>query len=515
MKRVEEFEKKIDKIIKENQDSKKKIAGLKKEISVLKKELKHKNIVHNNIPAGIVLIRDRIILTANDTFLEMIGREYGDIVNSYYLDYIDPSDLIDVRKRHKKWNTEKVKRDRYDARFITKAGGSVLCSVESKRARYRGRASYVLNITELEEREKDQDAKIKEIRTDTVINLLKGFREEKKQNAAAIKEIIKLIEKGKNTFDIKPEQFISRLEALEKIFQKQEYMLRLIIDDSGYNINKRRFNINTIIQDALSSTLNPVNKTENEITVHTYFRSSSILEGDPDDFKDAFAHILLCLIENMPEGGELHITTEESSGFSCIYIQDNNTGKGKYPGESLFYPYWETNSPGMAYSRAVIKSHNGTLEVINGNGEGLIFQVMIPLAPKVTAKKKLKKSRLKKSRILIIQDDDVVRELMSHLLMEKGCRLDTSKTFLEGLAKIKKNKIDMVIADTDSIEMDINNFFKKCRALKPEMLTVLIGDRKSESGIKNDSKAPDIFILKPIEINSVVKKVSRLLMTEY
>ena len=104
---------------------------------------------------------------------------------------------------------------------------------------------------------------------------------------------------------------------------------------------------------------------------------------------------------------------------------------------------------------------------------------------------------------------------MSHLLTEKGCRLETAKSSLEGLAKIKKNKITLVVADTDSLEMDMDNFLKKCNTLKPKMLTVFIGDRKRESGKnKNVKITPDLFIPKPIEINGVVKKVSQLLMTE-
>lgn len=515
MKSIEDLENKIIKIKEENRDYRKKIAGLKKEISEIKKDLRYKNILHNNTPAGIILIRDKIILEVNDTFLEMMGYEYEEVINRNYFDFIDAADLIDIRKRYKKWDSEKVKRDQYDAHFIKKTGDSVICSVESKRIRYRRRASYVLNITGMEEREKDQDTKKREIRTDTMKSLLKGFRKEKNKDAAFISEMIAMIDKSISSPDLQLKELISNLESRTKIFQKQDYMLKLITDDTGDEFSNSRFNINNVIQDAVNSIMDHINENEDEPAFNTYFRSLSIIEGNPDDFKEAFAQILIYLTENMAEEGDLLITTEENADFAYIYIQDNSAGKGEDSADSLFYPYYETNRHGLAFSKAVIERHNGTLEAITGKGEGVTFQIVLPLAPKIELKKKIDKSRLKKSRILIIQDDDVARDLMSHLLRDRGCRLDTSNNFLEGLAKIKKNKIDMVIADADSIEMDMNNFLKKCRTLKPGMLTVFIGDRKGRSDMnENVSVAPDLFISKPLEIKNAVKKISRLLMTE-
>ncbi|MFC1494049.1 PAS domain S-box protein [Thermodesulfobacteriota bacterium] len=515
MKSIEELEKKINKIKEENRDYKKKITGLKKENSILEKDLRYINVIHNSIPAGIVLIWDKAILVANDTFLELTGHDREEVINRPYLDFIHPSSLIDVRNRHKKWNTEKVKRDQYDARFINKTGDPVICSVESKRVRYKGRSSYILNITRLEAREKDQEAKKRETRAETVKKLLEGFKKEKEKTASSIWEMIALIDKNVTSPDIQLKQLVSNLDSRAKSTLKHARMLNLIVDDTGHEDNKTRFNINTVIEDAVSSTLDSINEMENGIRINTYFRSSSLIEGNTDYFKEAFVHILLHLTKNLSKGGDIHITTEENTDFSFVYIQDNSTGKDQDSLDDLFYPYYKTNNLGLAYSRAVIKRHNGTLEAITGKGEGIIFQIILPLAPKVIKKKKIDKGRLKKSRILIIQDDDVARELMSHLLTDRGCRLDTSKSFLEGLAKIKKNKIDLVVTDTDSIEMDMNNFLKKCKILKPNMLTVCIGNRKGKIERNKDALiTPDLFIPKPIEINRVVKKVSQLLMTE-
>jgi len=469
MKSIDELEKKLNKIKEENREFKKKIASLKKENSSLEKELRYKNIIHDNTPAGIVLILDKEILEVNNTFLELTGYEREEIINRSYLDFIEPSSLAHVRNRHKKWKNEKVKRDQYDTGFINKSGDPLICSVESKRVRYKGRATYVLNITRLEARKKAEESKRKEIRDRIISNMINGFRRDLERTTASIMKMAALANNETETIK-KLKILISKIESLANNLAKRIHMLKAINDESREYGEKERFNINDVIEDSVGSIENSFNEMKKEITINTYFRSSSFIEGKADDFKEAFIQILLHLTENLPGDGDIHITTEENTDFSFIYIQDNSTEKAKDSLEELFYPYYKGNNPNLAYSRALINRYGGSLETIAG--KGTIFQIMIPLATKDEKKKKIDKGRLKKSRILIIQDDDVARELMSHLLTDRGCRLDTSKSSLEGLAKIKKNKIDLVVADTGSIEMDIKKFLKKCKILKPKMLTV-------------------------------------------
>jgi len=512
MKSIEEFEIKINKIKEENQAYKEKIAGLKKENSSLKIELRDKDVIHHNTPAGVILILQGKILQANDTFLELIGYDLEEIINQHYLDFIDPAYLIDVRIRHKKWNAEKAKKDQYDTSFITKTGDSVICSVESKRARYKRKASYVLNITRLESRKREQDTKKSEIKDKTVKKMITGFSREQEKNAASLLEMTALLKNNEAAPDKQLKELIFNLESRAKNFLKQTHMLKLIADDSKDYNEKKRFKINTVIEDAVSSILESIDERENEITINTYFRSSSFIEGNPDDFKEAMGHVLFHITENMNDGGDIHITTEENTDFSYIYIQDNRIGNHEDSIKNLFYPYYKINGLGLAFSKAVVTRHNGTMEAITGEGEGIAYQIILPLAPKIKKKKRIDKSKLKKSRVLIIQEDDVARELITHLLMDKGCRLDTSKTCLEGLAKIKKNKINMVIADTDSIEMDISAFLTKCKRLNPKMLNVCIGDRKGKNRVnKKDIITPDLYFFKPIAISRVVKEISQLL----
>lgn len=514
MKSVEELEKKINKIKGENREFRKKIASLKKENSSLEKALRYKDIIYDNAPAGIVVILDKKILEANDTFLELTGCEREEVVNRNYLDFIDPSSLAHVKNRHNKWKNEKIKRDQYDAGFINRTGEPVICSVESKRVRYRGRASYALNITRLEERKKAEESKRKEIKNRVISGMINGFRYELERNTASIMKMATLANKETETVK-KLKVLISKIESLANNLAKQIHMLKVINDENREQDEKERFNINNVIEDAVGSIENSFSEIKNEIAINTYFRSSSSIEGKASDLKEALIQILIHLTENMPGGGDIHITTEENTDLSYIYIQDDSTGKEKGSSEDLFYPYYEKNSPGLAYSRALISSYGGSLEFIAGKEEGTIFQIIFPLAPEVKGKKKIDKGRLKKSRILIIQEDDVARELMSHFLIDRGCLLDTARSSLEGLAKIKKNRVDLVVADTVSLEMDRNNFLKNCNKLKPNMLTVCIGDHKGEN-IKNKNGliTPDLFISKPIEINGAVKKIAQLLMTE-
>ena len=48
----------------------------------------------------------------------------------------------------------------------------------------------------------------------------------------------------------------------------------------------------------------------NRIDLKTYLRSKSLIKGDPDYIKEVVVNIILNAVEAMPDGGEIHLTTE-------------------------------------------------------------------------------------------------------------------------------------------------------------------------------------------------------------
>ena len=107
----------------------------------------------------------------------------------------------------------------------------------------------------------------------------------------------------------------------------------------------------------------------------------------------------------------------------------------------------------------------------------------------------------------------MARELLSHLLTVRGCKVDTAVSGMEGLGKMKRKKFDLVIADTDMLDMEGAAFVKTGRDIIPGLSIVLIrGDKGQESSWPDDEPQADLNIHKPLDVNRFVRLIAGLLM---
>ena len=170
----------------------------------------------------------------------------------------------------------------------------------------------------------------------------------------------------------------------------------------------------------------------------------------------------------------------------------------------------------MRFARAVIERHHGEIEYLPGGGQGNIFQIILPVFKPIPKRKKVDRNKLKKAKILIIQPDDIAKELLAHLLAEKGCTIDNTGSTIEGLAAIKRKKINLIVADIECLGANKKAFWKKCRRINPGLITIGLknGSSINEPGLSDDS-GPDHIISKPFNIKDAVNRISEIFMVEY
>jgi signal transduction histidine kinase len=93
-------------------------------------------------------------------------------------------------------------------------------------------------------------------------------------------------------------------------------------------------------------------------------------------------------MEAMPGGGDILV----SSGFQeepspAVFLSVTDTGGGVEPEVlgNIFNPFYTTKSGGhglgLALSQRIVTAHSGSLSVRNLPGQGLSFQVTLPLVP--------------------------------------------------------------------------------------------------------------------------------------
>jgi hypothetical protein len=110
--------------------------------------------------------------------------------------------------------------------------------------------------------------------------------------------------------------------------------------------------------------------------------------ADANQMRQVLINLFTNAMEAMPDGGDILV----SSGYQedpspAVFLSVTDTGGGVEPEVlgNIFNPFYTTKSGGhglgLALTQRIVTAHSGSLSVRNLPGQGLTFQVTLPLVP--------------------------------------------------------------------------------------------------------------------------------------
>jgi two-component system, cell cycle sensor histidine kinase and response regulator CckA len=197
-------------------------------------------------------------------------------------------------------------------------------------------------------------------------------------------------------------------------------------------------------------------------------------EADVCSIEQVILNMAVNARDAMPQGGSLVIATskaqvnadyagshsEASIGeFICITVTDTGCGMDDRTRGRLFEPFFTTKEVGkgtgmgLATAYGLIKQHKGWIEVESRPGAGSTFKTFLPVS-----NKKLKREEKTPAHpqavgghetILVVEDEELVREFVSSLLRECGYRVRQAGNGVEALEIWRQSaaEIDLLLTD--------------------------------------------------------------------
>ena len=111
-------------------------------------------------------------------------------------------------------------------------------------------------------------------------------------------------------------------------------------------------------------------------------------------------------------------------------------------------------------------------------------------------------------KVLVVDDDSLVRELVSEILAEEGYSASGVSNGIEALEKLEAGRFDLVISDVEMPEMDGIDLAREMRSISSVPLILMSGNIYT----KEESIAlADYFLLKPFEFNDLLSAVKKAL----
>ena len=258
------------------------------------------------------------------------------------------------------------------------------------------------------------------------------------------------------------------------------------------------------------------------------------IEGDSNQLYQAIMNLCINARDAMPEGGRLYIKTEfyllhdekvvdffQIPPGEYIRVSVTDTGVGMPPEvkKKIFEPFYTTKGIGkgtglgLAMVYGIIKNHGGHINVYSEPGLGTTVRLYLPKAEgKVEEKRRgeVMEEKTRKGTILLVDDEEVVRELGKDILEAYDYKVLLAIHGNEGVRIFNENKdnIDLVILDMVMPEKSGRQVFKEMKALKPGIKIIICSGYGEEHYFHELFEEGAVgFLQKPFQHTELLSKV--------
>jgi len=119
---------------------------------------------------------------------------------------------------------------------------------------------------------------------------------------------------------------------------------------------------------------------------------------------------------------------------------------------------------------------------------------------------------MKQPRILVVDDENGVRELISDVLHLESFHVTTASDGLEALGLLRKSDFDLMILDVSMPKMDGFTLLEKLREEKNTIPALMLSARNDRSDVTTGLRSgADDYVTKPFGIEELVLRVKSIL----
>jgi CheY-like chemotaxis protein len=240
----------------------------------------------------------------------------------------------------------------------------------------------------------------------------------------------------------------------------------------------------------------------------------------------------------MPGGGTLTLATSITPGpeltemfsgvtadsYACIRVRDTGIGMSRQVKSHIFEPFFSTKERGkgtglgLSVVYGVVNNHRGFVQVESEPGAGTSFIVYLPV--KHLAAEQLGGDRTGVPRqdipqtILLVEDEEMLRELGVSILESEGFRVLAAKDGVEAVALFETHcdEIGLVVCDLGLPRLGGREAFLKMKESRPGVRAI-VASGYLEPAIRSEMLKAGVIdtIQKPYDFNDLLAKIRSII----
>lgn len=416
---------------------------------------------------------------------------------------------------------------------------------------HAGAEGVVLRIDDITELEKKESQLRQSQKMETVGTLAGGLAHDFNNVLAGIFGTISILQhKMKKYHDIDPDELKNYLTVMENSSVRAKEMVQQLLSLSRkQELNLSPADCNLIMENIMKICDSAIDKSVN---IHTHYAPEpAMVYADAAQIEQALLNLCINASHAMTVmkkegarwGGSLTVAVDniyadrhfcsshpeaESGYYWMISVRDTGVGMDSTTLSKIFTPFYTTKEKesgtglGLAMVYSIIRQHNGFIDVYSEPGVGSVFSFYLPVYSGEAGETETDDGHEvplapNKDRILIVDDEEIMRITSKDILEECGYRVAVARGGYEALDifKEKHAEISAVLLDMVMPDMQGGEVYLKMREIDPGVRVLL------SSGFRQDERVEKAlalgirgFIQKPYSLRKLAEAMYAVVTDE-
>jgi PAS domain S-box-containing protein len=260
---------------------------------------------------------------------------------------------------------------------------------------------------------------------------------------------------------------------------------------------------------------------------------TAMLSIDPGHLEQVLVNIILNARDAMPQGGILTVETAERQigagararrvrpgPYILLAIRDTGAGMDGEAGADHFEPFLTADPRqqraglGLSIVYGIVRQNGGVVRVSSEPGQGTTVKVYLPQAEPDEAEAEKPAALRGDETVLVVEDEDGVRELVRQILVEHGHAVLTARHGRDALllAERYERPIDLLVTDVVMPEMGGSELVERLTTVRPDLKTLYISGYTNDEVFRRGVQGIETsFLHKPFTSEGLMRVVREVL----
>lgn len=326
------------------------------------------------------------------------------------------------------------------------------------------------------------------------------------------------------------------LKATDRAAQLTHQLLafsrRQVLQPAVISLNSVVTDINRMLARLISEDI------ELKISLDSHLK---LVLADPGQIGQVLLNLAVNSRDAMPNGGRLLIETTniyldpanpppvqlaaKPGQYVCLMVSDTGTGMDEETQEHVFEPFFTTKEQGkgtglgLSTAYGIVTQSGGYISLVSEKGKGTTVMIYLPaLDPGSqqvnTINPALPAVMTGSETILLVEDEDVVRNLANRALTERGYNVITARNGQEALDLLKNynGPLDLVLTDVIMPKIGGRSLIENVLSRRPSLKVIFISGYTDWTAESREVLGPgQVFVQKPFTTSALLRKVRQVL----